>query len=45
MTIEMVYVHWLSNHACTGTVNARPARVPPDLHCNENRFQITTVNY
>jgi hypothetical protein len=42
MTIEIVYVHWPSNHSFTGAVNARQERVSPDLHCNENRLQTTS---
>jgi hypothetical protein len=39
MTIEIVHVLQRSDHAFTGIVNARQARVTPMMHCKENPVQ------
>jgi hypothetical protein len=44
MISQIAHVHLLSNHSFTGAVNASEVRMPPDLHCNENRLQTTTLN-
>jgi hypothetical protein len=37
MISKMVYVHWLNNHAFTGDVNARPARVWQKSYTNNRQ--------